>query len=535
MSRPFDLASSGSVVTDYIHTTDRILGPESKGFVWQSHRAPGGVALNHLSWASVLGLQTRLFGPAAEDDEADFLRQACQDLGVDSSAWAGQGSRTSISHIYVDAKGERAIYQELGASTEFSLKRAQQSKAVLASTQALACEISQVKLNVVKALLASARSLGLATFLDLDIAPSQACGTQALGRPSELSAILRLADNVKAGLEAACEVVGSKAAAMSPDAIAKAMHTVLGKRKGQWVAITLGSKGCALADGKQALMLPACKGLKVKDSTGAGDAFMGGLMAGAHYGLDLRSLGLLANACGAACVEQFGAVAAAKGSRERILKLYQGRAFKAKAFAPQARAAQASASALFNEKALCALAGVDVAGQEKALQQARDLILARKAQGRRLHCTGIGKSEYVARYMAASFSSTGTPACFLHGTEAVHGSAGQLSRGDILIAISNSGQTEELLLATSLAKKLGVAIIAVGGQPASALARQSQVFLNAGVCCEGDALGLAPRASVMAQILILQALGVELQQAQKQTAEDFRRVHPGGSLGKGKP
>lgn len=114
-----------------------------------------------------------------------------------------------------------------------------------------------------------------------------------------------------------------------------------------------------------------------------------------------------------------------------------------------------------------------------ALERAAELILAAKAAGKRLHISGIGKPAHLAGYAASLFSSTGTPAYFLHGTEAVHGSCGQLVPGDVVIFISNSGETAEMKATVSAVKNNGCAVIGVSGNASSWLAQQSEVHLLA--------------------------------------------------------
>jgi arabinose-5-phosphate isomerase len=454
-------------------------------------------------------------------------------FGIRHDSLLKSSRKTSVSHIYVDRRGERAIYQELGATVELDMAMARSFSGLIGRARFLSTEVSQLKLKPVLALLKAAARQGTASFLDLDIAPSQACGTQALGTRAELKAVLAAATWVKTGMEAARELCGEEGLTDDLAALARSLHKALGKPKGAWVAITAGARGCGLADGRQALAIRACQGIKAKDSTGAGDAFMGGLIAGTALGLALKDLGALANACGAACVEKFGACADPERSRQRVLKLYQGGAFKAPSFvpAPPAEHAAAWAGGSFAQACVEELAALRVQDRPQALLAARDLILAARRAGHSLHLTGIGKSEYVARYLAASLSSTGTPAFFLHGTETLHGSAGQVRKGDVVIAISNSGETLELKGAVSLLKAQGAQVIGATGEPASWLGKQSRVVLECGVRREGDALGMAPRASVMAQILVLQALAVELQAAQRLDKASFKRWHPGGSLG----
>lgn len=166
-----------------------------------------------------------------------------------------------------------------------------------------------------------------------------------------------------------------------------------------------------------------------------------------------------------------------------------------------------------------------------ALGQAAGLILASQANGGRIHVTGIGKPGHVAAYVASLLSSTGNPACFLHGTEAVHGSCGQLVEGDVVIAISNSGETAELKATVNAVHANGCKVIAVTGKAGSWLAQHSECTLLAGVSEEGGPLNRAPRNSVNAEMLILQALSIVLQVEKDWDPEKYVRCHPGGKLG----
>ena len=165
-------------------------------------------------------------------------------------------------------------------------------------------------------------------------------------------------------------------------------------------------------------------------------------------------------------------------------------------------------------------------------KKAFDLIEQAKETGNRVHVTGIGKPSYVAGYIASLFSSTGTPAYVLHGTEAIHGSSGQVKEGDVVIAISNSGETEELQKTVITVKRNGAKIISVTGKLDSWLAKQGDAVLFAGVEKEGGPLNKAPRISYLAEILTLQALSVLLQSSEKIDLQDYKKWHPGGALGK---
>lgn len=165
-------------------------------------------------------------------------------------------------------------------------------------------------------------------------------------------------------------------------------------------------------------------------------------------------------------------------------------------------------------------------------EAAVELILDAQSKGNRLHVTGIGKPGHVATYIAGLLSSVGNPCYYLHGTEAIHGSCGQLAAGDVVIAISNSGETAEMKAAITAVKNNGCSVIGVSGNEDSWLARESDVFLYAGVREEGGPLNRVPRNSVTAEILTLQALSVVLQAEKGWDSRQYVRCHPGGKLGK---
>ncbi len=150
----------------------------------------------------------------------------------------------------------------------------------------------------------------------------------------------------------------------------------------------------------------------------------------------------------------------------------------------------------------------------------------------RVIVSGIGKSGHIARKIAATMASTGTPAYFVHAAEAVHGDLGMITRDDVLIALSNSGENEELLTIVPLVKRQGGRLIAVTGNDASSLAREADIHLDARVDEEACPLNLAPTASTTAALALGDALAVALLDARGFGAEDFARSHPGGALGR---
>lgn len=150
----------------------------------------------------------------------------------------------------------------------------------------------------------------------------------------------------------------------------------------------------------------------------------------------------------------------------------------------------------------------------------------------RVIVTGIGKTGHVARKIAATLASTGTPAYFVHAAEASHGDLGMITRDDVLIALSNSGEGSELLAIAPLVKRQGGRIIALTGNANSSLAKVADVHLDAGVKEEACPLNLAPTASTTAALALGDALAVALLDARDFSADDFARSHPGGSLGR---
>ncbi|MDA8115356.1 MAG: KpsF/GutQ family sugar-phosphate isomerase [Acidithiobacillus sp.] len=150
----------------------------------------------------------------------------------------------------------------------------------------------------------------------------------------------------------------------------------------------------------------------------------------------------------------------------------------------------------------------------------------------RIVVSGMGKSGIIAKKIAATLASTGSPALFLHPAEGSHGDLGMLTRQDCLLALSNSGETAELLAILPVVKRLAVPLIAMTGNPQSTLARSAAVHLNCSVAREACPLNLAPTASTTATLAMGDALAMALLQARGFSADDFALSHPGGSLGK---
>lgn len=164
--------------------------------------------------------------------------------------------------------------------------------------------------------------------------------------------------------------------------------------------------------------------------------------------------------------------------------------------------------------------------------QAVDALIAATDSQRRVILTGIGKSGIIARKIAATLRSTGTPAHFLHAAEAVHGDMGMLASGDTVLAFSYSGETEELLRLLPALKRLAVTLISLSGCRASTLAQSSDIFLDTSVSNEACPLNLAPSASTTVMLALGDALALEVSRRRGWKAEDFADLHPGGRLGR---
>ncbi len=150
----------------------------------------------------------------------------------------------------------------------------------------------------------------------------------------------------------------------------------------------------------------------------------------------------------------------------------------------------------------------------------------------RVVVSGMGKSGHIGRKIASTFASTGSPAFFVHPGEASHGDLGMITADDLVIALSNSGESEELLAILPVIKRLGAKIISITGHPGSTLARESDIHLDAHVSQEACPLGLAPTASTTAMLALGDALAVTVLDRRGFSAEDFARSHPGGNLGR---
>lgn len=166
---------------------------------------------------------------------------------------------------------------------------------------------------------------------------------------------------------------------------------------------------------------------------------------------------------------------------------------------------------------------------DASFDRAVDMLLACRG---RVVVTGLGKSGLICQKIAATLSSTGTPAYFLHPGEALHGDIGLVVAGDVVLLVSNSGETDELVRCVEIMRRVGVPIVALTGRPGSTLARHADVAIDVSVPREACALDLAPTASTTAALAMGDALAVACYEQRGFTAKDFARIHPAGRLGR---
>ena len=166
---------------------------------------------------------------------------------------------------------------------------------------------------------------------------------------------------------------------------------------------------------------------------------------------------------------------------------------------------------------------------DESFDRAVDMLIACTG---RVVVTGMGKSGIIGQKISATLASIGTPSLYLHPADAIHGDLGRIVKGDALVAVSHSGDTEEILALVPWLKRLGVPLLALTGNPRSALAQAADVHIDVGVRSEACPLGLAPTASTTAALAMGDAIGMALLERRGFTVDDFAVLHPGGRLGK---
>jgi ribokinase len=315
-----DVAGCGSMVVDLFYHTPRIIGADEK-ILLDARRddaateqaAVGGVVLNHLGWARILGLNAGIFGKMGDDANGKFLRDGMDALGIRQHLTL-DGSASSFANIFIDRAGDRAIYMMRGATAELRPEEIRRRHGgFIRGASIVSTEVSQLPLPTVIAILEFARAHSITTVLDVDVPPSDACAT--LGTRVELERALKLATILKPTKSAARELAGGSCDILK---MGEAIRRRYGNRA---VVITDGDKGCAIVVNEASFLVPAFR-VKQIDSTGAGDAFLGAMLAGLRWGMQWDEIGRLGNAAGAVCVTRLGAFPSGVELRDEIAKLY---------------------------------------------------------------------------------------------------------------------------------------------------------------------------------------------------------------------
>ena len=532
-----DVVGCGSMVVDLFYRTPRIIRADEKVILDADARgvaieqaSVGGVVLNHLGWARVLGLETGIFGKMGDDRNGEFLRDGMESLGIRHHLTL-DGSASSYATVFVDPAGNRAIYMMRGATAELKASEIRaRHGAFIKNARIVSTEISQLPLKTVIAILKLAREHSIPTVLDLDVPPSDAIST--LGTRAELDQALKLATYLKPAKGAARELAEGN----DPLKMAEQIRARYGNDA---VIMTAGANGCAISAGDASVRVPAFK-VKVVDTTGAGDAFLGGVLAGLLWKLKWPEIGRLANASAAIGIGRLGAFPSSFELRGQILKLY-GRPLPV-AQRPKPKAAAPRATGAFESR-----------NRDSKILRHRDRgarITAPRGQPG-VHRQGGRDDSHALRQAAAAFMSPASasrstshataPACsarsarrqpFCMPLRRSMAASGQVHPRDVVIAISNSGNTSELCQAAMAIRDHGAQLVAITGDAAIGTRADWPTW-----CCsrrskrEGGMLGLAPRISVLAQMFVLAGLSVALEAARGLTIEEYSRWHRAGALG----
>jgi len=295
-----DVVALGALAVDYYAIVPKLPKEEEKTTAVKYIVMPGGVAGNVLTQTARLGLRSGWIGKLGNDDSASILRKEFyRDSIDDSHAEEIPGKNSMFTWITVDTEGNRSIIMFPNVLAEFTAEDVINKHAdYIRSSKVLQAEACVLPLSIMLAGLKIAKKASLMTVFDLDVAPSE-IERSKLGTISELEEILSLVDVLVPCKRAAQELIGS-------DDFMQHGHQLF-KYGAKVVAVTLGSNGCIVMDRQQQHLVPAVKVAKVVDTTGAGDAFHGGLIYALLNGMPLKQAGLFANACGAVCCTQVGA------------------------------------------------------------------------------------------------------------------------------------------------------------------------------------------------------------------------------------
>jgi len=311
MAHDIQVVGIGSCGVDYFAIVPRLLGPEEKINAERMEIHAGGVTGNNLTQVGRLGVSAGWLGLIGDDDSGRLITKAFADDGLDlSGIEVIKGEQSTFVWIPVDAQGERCIYMFPNVNGKLTAEQVRSRFAAhIAGAKHFHTEASQLALPPITEGMKIARESGVRVIFDLDVAPSY-FSQAGLGSEEELIESLKLVDVLKPCKAAAREITGQEEYEKMAEKL-----LALGPKV---VAVTMGADGCLLAGGGKMVRVAPFQ-VKVVDSTGAGDAFMGGLSFGLLQGWDFQRVGTFANACAAICCTKVGA--RSMGNRDEVIAL----------------------------------------------------------------------------------------------------------------------------------------------------------------------------------------------------------------------
>lgn len=524
--RPPRILVVGSLVMDMITTSTRV--PETGATVLGESfsTAPGGKGANQAVQAARLGAEVTMVGKVGRDYFGSCLRCSLQEAGVDTSRLLEtELASTAVGNVQLTGAdgGETSnrIIVVPGANMALTVPELAFIEDIVADYDMVMLQL-EIPMEVNEYVAACARRRGVPVMLNpAPIAPIPEGLLENLSylSPNETEAegLLGFCPELRPG-ESSWPVPEGQLAALS-------------RFRQAGLLVTLGGEGAVMLSGGRVFHSPCVQGVRAVDPTAAGDSFVAAFCTALCRGMDTAEAMKFANYTAAITITRMGAQPSLP-TLAQVRALLEARGEALASRLPDAAGEDEDAAlARFNSAASGTVSSVLGGLDHGSIAAAARLISDCELAGGRIHISGIGKPGHVAAYIASLMSSTGTPTYFLHGTEAVHGSCGQLRPGDVVIFISNSGETSEMKAAVRAIKDNGCKLIGVTGNADSWLAAESDVHLLAAAENEGGPLNRAPRASILAETVVLQALSVVLQHRRNISPRQYVKWHPGGALG----
>ena len=477
---------------------------------------------NQAMQAARLGAQVDMIGRVGDDAYGRSLLQTAKEAGIDiAHVQIDEALPTAVGNVQLelgtDGKTENRIIVISGANMAITPDSITFLKECISDYDMVLLQL-EIPMEVNEAVINIASEAGVPVLLNP--APAKSITDDILSKltylaPNETEAEILTGISIR-----------EKNGRISLEAAKKAATVLLGQGVKN-VIITLGDAGALFATRESFEYCPSVRDITAVDPTAAGDSFIGAFAVA--KAAEKASLDALRFACTAAAI-----TVSRKGAQPSLPALDEVNGLLKKIDWEACEMITAESKKYLNNYAKMIKQNVSDYSETLISDFYKDavaLILDVQSNGGRVHVTGIGKPAHVANYAASLLSSTGTPTYFLHGTEAVHGSCGQLVEGDVVICISNSGETSEMKSTVLAIKNNGCYIIGITGNADSWLAKQSDVHLLAHVDQEGGPMNRAPISSVLVECMVLQGLGVILQSTRGLTAQEYVRRHPGGTLG----